>query len=130
MFNLHKISGVFHGFNRALTFWILLVNFLDFAWQTTLKRALILCTENSEMVIAATALLYPALAAEFGTTSSRVASSISRAIGTAWNKGNREALNQYFNKTVLAKSRKPANAEFIAGVSDRLRLKLKIKMQG
>ena len=95
-----------------------------------LKRALILCTENSEMVIAATALLYPTLAAEFGTTSSRVASSISRAIGTAWNKGNREALNQYFNKTVLAKSRKPANAEFIAGISDRLRLKLKIKMQG
>ena len=90
-----------------------------------LRYALILCVENSEMISSVTKLLYPAVAAKFETTSCCVNSSIRQAVAIAWNKGNREILSRYLGGNVFTRETKPTNAEFIASVSETLRLGIK-----
>ena len=75
-----------------------------------LRYALILCTENNEMITSVTKTLYPAVAAKFKTASSGVDSNIRRAIEIAWDNKNEEVLRQYFGKTVLTRTKKPTNA--------------------
>lgn len=91
-----------------------------------LRYALILCTKNIEILTSNKKLLYTAVAAEFNTTYSRVRSDINRAIDIIWDKGNEEALRLYFGNTFYRRKRKPTNLEFIAHISDMLRLRLKI----
>ena len=90
-----------------------------------LRRAIILCIENNDMINSVTKLLYPAIAAEFNTNASRVSTNISRAIEIIWDRGNEKVLCLYFGNTVGKMKRKPTNAEFIALISDTLRLRLK-----
>lgn len=92
-----------------------------------LKYALILCVKNSEMITSVTKLLYPAVAAKFNTTPSCVDSNIRRAIDNVWNKGNMVTLSQYFGRTVFTRKRKPTNAEFIASISEMLRIRIKMQ---
>ena len=92
-----------------------------------LRYALILCTENNEMITSVTKTLYPAVAEKFNTFPSRVSSNISRAIETAWDNKNEEVLRQYLGKTVLTRKKKPTNAEFIASVSEMLRIRIKMQ---
>ena len=92
-----------------------------------LRYALILCTENNEMITSVTKTLYPAVAAKFKTASSGVDSNIRRAIEIAWDNKNEEVLRQYFGKTVLTRTKKPTNAEFIASVSEMLRIRIKMQ---
>ena len=94
-----------------------------------MRYALILCTEDSEMTVSVTKLLYPAIAEKFNTTPSRVSSDIRRAIEAIWSKENEEALRLYFGNTILRRKKKPTNAEFIANISDMMRLRLKVKCQ-
>jgi len=86
-----------------------------------LRNAIILSVENPEMVDCITKLLYPTIARQYATTASRIERAIRHAIGIAWNNGNVETLNSFFGCTVKGK---PTNSEFIALISDRLRLKL------
>lgn len=90
-----------------------------------LRYAIILSTENSEMINCITKLLYPSVAAKFGTTPSRVERAIRHAIETAWDRGDIEVLNSYFGYTIRSVRGKPTNSEFIALISDKLRLQLK-----
>lgn len=90
-----------------------------------LRYALMLCAENSEMITSATKLLYPAIAAKFNTTPLCISSAISRAIGLVWTEENEELLCLYFGKSILKRQRKPTNVEFIANISDMLRLRIK-----
>ena len=92
-----------------------------------LRYALILCTENNEMITSVTKTLYPAVAAKFKTASYGVDSNIRRAIEIAWDNKNEEVLRQYFGKTVLTRTKKPTNAEFIASVSEMLRIRIKMQ---
>ena len=92
-----------------------------------LRYALILCAENGEMAASITKLLYPAIAKKYDTTVICVSSAISRAIEVLWDKRNEEVLCLYFGSTILKRQGKPTNGEFIATVSDRLRLNLKAK---
>lgn len=90
-----------------------------------LRYAIILSVENSEMINCITKLLYPSVAAKFGTTPSRVERAIRHAIETAWDRGDIEVLNSYFGYTIRSVRGKPTNSEFIALISDKLRLQLK-----
>ncbi len=91
-----------------------------------LRHALMLCVKNSQMITSATKLLYPAVAAKYNTTPTLAASSINRAIGMVWDKGNEEMLCQYFGKTVLTRKKKPTNTEFIATVAEMVRIRIKM----
>ena len=67
--------------------------------------------------------LYPGIAKRFNTTSSKVERAIRHAIEVAWNRGRIEALDEAFGKNVCSLDDKPTNGEFIALVSDRLRIR-------
>jgi len=80
-----------------------------------------------EMLNSITKILYPTIAKQFQTTSSRVERAIRHAIEIAWNRGNIEAIDHIFGYTVNAAKAKPTNSEFIAMIADKLQLDYKIK---
>ncbi len=91
-----------------------------------LREAIILSIKNSEIINSVTKLLYPTVAKSHGTTASRVERAIRHAIEVAWDRGDIDVLNSYFGYTIQNERGKPTNSEFIAMISDKLRLKLKI----
>ena len=66
--------------------------------------------------------LYPRVAEEFHTTPSRVERASRHAIEIAWDRGNLDTLNSFFGYTVNTCKGKPTNSEFIALITDKLRL--------
>lgn len=90
-----------------------------------LREAIILSVKNSEIVNSVTKLLYPTVAKTHSTTSSRVERAIRHAIEVAWDRGDIDVLNSYFGYTIQNDRGKPTNSEFIAMISDKLRLQLK-----
>lgn len=90
-----------------------------------LREAIILSVKDSEMINSVTKLLYPTIAKNFKTTSSRVERAIRHAIEVAWDRGDVEVLEAYFGYTVQHQRGKPTNSEFIAMISDNLRLSMK-----
>ena len=62
------------------------------------------------------------MAGEFQTTPSRVERAIRHAIEIAWDRGNLDTLNSFFGYTVNTCKGKPTNSEFIALITDKLRL--------
>ena len=91
-----------------------------------LREAIILSVKNSDIINSVTKLLYPTVAKNHGTTASRVERAIRHAIEVAWDRGDIDVLNSYFGYTIQNDRGKPTNSEFIAMISDKLRLKLKI----
>lgn len=91
-----------------------------------LREAIILSVKNTEIINSVTKLLYPTVAKNHSTTASRVERAIRHAIEVAWDRGDIDVLNSYFGYTVQNDRGKPTNSEFIAMISDRLRLELKI----
>lgn len=89
-----------------------------------LRRAIMLCIEDESMIHSVTKILYPVVAKHFGTTPSRVERAIRHAIEVAFDRGDVETLEHYFGYTIKNSKGKPTNSEFIALVSDNLRLKM------
>ena len=91
-----------------------------------LRDAITLVVENMDLMSAVTKELYPAVAAINNTTPSRVERAICHAIELSWNRGKLETLNKLFGYTVQNDKGKPTNSEFIAIISDKLRLERKV----
>ncbi|MBQ8649190.1 MAG: hypothetical protein IJ470_03885 [Clostridia bacterium] len=91
-----------------------------------LRYAIILSVKNPECTNNMTKFLYPEIAKKYNTISSRVERAIRNAVDIVWEKGNTELLKQYFGNTVLGNRGKPTNSEFIAAISDKLKLELMI----
>ena len=91
-----------------------------------LRNAIKLVINEVDYLGAVTKKLYPAVAENFDTTSSRVERAIRHAIEVVWKRGNEEALNKYFGSTVSTESGKPTNSQFIAKIADKLRLELNL----
>lgn len=90
-----------------------------------LREAIILSVNDDEMINSVTKYLYPTVAKKFGTTPSRVERAIRHAIEVAWDRGDVDVLSSYFGYTIQNQRGKPTNSEFIAMISDRLKLKMK-----
>ncbi len=90
-----------------------------------LREAIMLSVKDSEMINSVTKLLYPTVAKRFDTTSSRVERAIRHAIEVAWDRGDIDTLNSYFGYTINGVRGKPTNSEFIAMISDKLRLRMR-----
>ncbi len=90
-----------------------------------LREAIMLSITDKEMINSITKILYPTIAKTFNTTSSRVERAIRHAIELAWDRGDIDILNNFFGFTIHNVRGKPTNSEFIAMISDKLRLKLK-----
>ncbi len=90
-----------------------------------LRTAIIMTMSNTELINSITKQLYPNVAKEYSTTSSRVERAIRHAIEVAWDRGDIDVINSYFGYTVQSSKGKPTNSEFIALVADSLRLQNK-----
>lgn len=89
-----------------------------------LRSAIMWATNDKHLIEAITKELYPGIAKEFHTTASRVERAIRHAIEVAWDHGDIDTLHKWFGFTVSGRKGKPTNSEFIALVSDRLRLEM------
>ena len=92
-----------------------------------LRTAIIRTFYDTEILGQVTKILYPEIARQYNTTSSRVDRAIRHAIEVAWNRGNTEAIDDIFGYTVSSSKAKPTNSEFIAMISDKLRLEHKMR---
>ena len=90
------------------------------------REAIMITVEDMDVINSVTKVLYPAVAKKYHTTPSRVERAIRHAIEVAWDRGDLETLQKFFGYTVSNVKGKPTNSEFIAMISDRIRLKLKI----
>ena len=90
-----------------------------------LRSSIMMSIDNPEIINSVTKQLYPNVAKNFETTPSRVERAIRHAIEVAWDRGDIDVLNSYFGYTIHNSSGKPTNSEFIAMISDKLRLQLK-----
>ncbi|MBQ3553447.1 MAG: sporulation transcription factor Spo0A [Clostridia bacterium] len=90
-----------------------------------LREAIGLCIHDSEFINSITKMLYPTVARNYRTTSSRVERAIRHAIEVAWSRGKEEVLTELFGYTIDTNKGKPTNGEFIAMISDSIRLKMK-----
>ena len=94
-----------------------------------LREAILSSIEDPELLESVTKLLYPTVAKRFDTTSSRVERVIRHAIEIAWDRGNLDTLNAFFGYTVNTCKGKPTNSEFIALITDKLRLQHRVAMR-
>lgn len=89
------------------------------------REAIMITVENMDVINSVTKILYPEVAKRYHTTPSRVERAIRHAIEVAWDRGDLETLQKFFGYTVSNAKGKPTNSEFIAMISDRIRLKMK-----
>ncbi len=95
-----------------------------------LRTAILMTIENGDLINAVTKVLYPTVAKQYQTTSSRVERAIRHAIEVAWDRGDLDTLNSYFGYTIQNERGKPTNSEFIAMIADNLRLRNKLSQKG
>lgn len=90
-----------------------------------LRDSISMAVEDMDVLNAITKILYPTVAKKYHTTSSRVERAIRHAIEVAWSRGKIDILDDLFGYTISYGKGKPTNSEFIALVSDTIRLEQK-----
>ena len=93
-----------------------------------LRDAIIMTVNDMEMLSSVTKVLYPTIAKHYLTTPSRVERAIRHAIEVAWGRGKMDTIDALFGYTVSNGKGKPTNSEFIALISDRIRLENRKKV--
>ena len=91
-----------------------------------LREAIMMVIGDNDLINSITKQLYPSVAKAYNTTSSRVERAIRHAIEVAWDRGDTDTLNKIFGFTINNGKGKPTNSEFIAMISDKLRLSMKV----
>ncbi len=92
-----------------------------------LREAIIMSVNDMDMLNSITKILYPEIAKKFQTTPSRVERAIRHAIEVAWSRGKMDTIDEMFGYTISNGKGKPTNSEFIALITDRIRLEMKMK---
>lgn len=92
-----------------------------------LRDAIMMAVNNGEVMHSITKVLYPSVARENNTTSSRVERAIRHAIEVAWSRGKMDTIEELFGYTINNTKGKPTNSEFIALIADKIRLEYKTK---
>jgi sporulation transcription factor Spo0A len=92
-----------------------------------LRDAIIMAVNDGEMLGSITKRLYPTIAKNHKTTSSRVERAIRHAIEVAWSRGKMDTIEELFGYTVSSRKGKPTNSEFVALIADKIRLEYKMR---
>ena len=92
-----------------------------------LRDAIMMAVEDMNMLNSITKILYPTIAKNHQTTPSRVERAIRHAIEVAWSRGKMDTLDDLFGYTISNGKGKPTNSEFIALITDKIRLQMKSK---
>ncbi len=93
-----------------------------------IREGIMMSYYDRNMLQYITKFLYPSIAKKYRTTSSSVERTIRHAIEVAWRRGNMEVLEDVFGNTVCAGKGKPTNSEFMALLTDKLRLEYRHKI--
>ena len=91
-----------------------------------LRDAIVMSVNDMDMLNSITKILYPTIAKKYQTTSSRVERAIRHAIEVAWSRGKMDTIDEMFGYTIHNGKGKPTNSEFIALITDRIRLEYKM----
>lgn len=89
-----------------------------------LREGIIMSVNDMEMLNSITKILYPGIAKKFQTTPSRVERAIRHAIEVAWSRGKMDTIDELFGYTINNGKGKPTNSEFIAMITDKIRLQM------
>ena len=89
-----------------------------------LREAIIMSVKDMDMLNSITKVLYPGIAKKYQTTPSRVERAIRHAIEVAWSRGKMDTIDEMFGYTVSTYKGKPTNSEFIALITDKIRLEM------
>ena len=92
-----------------------------------LRESINMVYNDIELLGSITKVLYPDVAKKYKTTASRVERAIRHAIEVAWSRGKLDTLDELFGYTVSNGKGKPTNSEFIALITDKIRLQMKNK---
>lgn len=87
-----------------------------------LNTAIHLCIEDMDKLNGVTKDLYPSIAKEHNTTSSRVERAIRHAIEVACSRALPDSNSELYQYLITPDGHRPTNSEFIAFMSDRIRL--------
>lgn len=90
-----------------------------------IREAIIQAVNNEDVFSSITKVLYPAVAKKFNTTPQKVERAIRNAIENAWSRGNPDSIDSLFGYSSNFGKGKPTNSEFIAMMSDKMRLSMK-----
>lgn len=83
-----------------------------------LRTAILMTLQDENILESVTKELYPSVAEYHGTTAARTERAIRHGIEIAWERGDKNAIALFGGRD----RKKPTNSEFIAMISDRLRL--------
>lgn len=92
-----------------------------------IREGIMLSFYDKNMLHYITKCLYPTIVKKYKTTSSSVERTIRHAIEVAFRRGNRQVLEEIFSNTICSKKTKPTNSEFIALLTDKLRLEYRTR---
>lgn len=91
-----------------------------------LRDAIVMSVLDMDMLNSVTKILYPEVAKKYKTTPSRVERAIRHAIEVAWSRGKVDTIEELFGYTISIGKGKPTNSEFIALITDKIRMKQQI----
>lgn len=91
-----------------------------------LREAIGMVVRDVNLINQITYEIYPRVAEQFDTTSSRVERAMRHAIEVAWNRCRVETIERVFGYTVNMNKDKPSNGEFIAMIADKIRIKFRM----
>ena len=89
-----------------------------------MRDGIVMSVKDPDMLNSITKVLYPTIAKKHKTTASRVERAIRHAIEVAWNRGKMDTIDEMFGYTISNYKGKPTNSEFIALITDRIRLQI------
>ncbi len=92
-----------------------------------LRSSIMMAVVDMDILNSITKQLYPSIAKQYDTTSSRVERAIRHAIEVAWGRGKIDTIDQLFGYSLSQGRQKPTNSEFIALIADKIRLDKKMK---
>lgn len=88
-----------------------------------LRSAIMEAIAQQEMLHGITTMLYPKVAEIHGSTPMKIERSIRHAIEATWNRSTIESLHNTFGYTVSTSTGRPTNSEFIARMTDIIRMR-------
>lgn len=91
-----------------------------------LREAIIQSSKSPRAFTSVTKILYPEVAKKFESTPQKVERAIRNAIESAWARGKTGQNPSIFGGQINFSKDKPTNSEFIAMMSDRIKIELKI----
>ena len=92
-----------------------------------IREGIMMSFHDRNMLNYITKFLYPAIAKKYKTNSSSVERTIRHAIEVAWKRGNIDTLTEVFGNTVSEGKGKPTNSEFMALLTDKMRLEYRAR---